>query len=231
MSPVETRAWGRAALGLLVCILAGPALATTPTPVTGPDFCTQVSQTFAGTTLKPRNTVFTDYQAYRESKLQARPLTSYQYTYPEPGTQGSPMRVSCKVKTPDHLNAVYGPGTARDRGITCRDINQQTFKDVYANLTPAESARLAIPESKLQFEPDDTTFMGSSYVGAYDFAWFGPEGTLHILAKSLRVDWENVWLSWAPDRLRGAYYCHLVAPEYARRLVLGEAKPAHQTGP
>lgn len=231
MNILDTHYWHPAALMLLALLAASPARAAMPVPGTGPDFCAKVQQTFAGTTLKARNTVFTDYQAYRESKLQARPLTNYQYTYPEPGTRGSPMRVSCKVKTPDHLNAVYGPGTAIDRGITCREINQQTFRQVYASLTPDESARLAVPESKLVFEPDNATFMGSSYVGAYDFAWFAPDGRLHILAKSLRVDWDNVWLSWAPDRLRGAYYCHLVAPEYARRLVLGKAKPTPQTGP
>lgn len=231
MTRTIAHAWCRAAGGFLALALAGSAKAVTPPPVTGPEFCTSVAQVFATTALKPRNTVFTDYEAYRQSKLEARPLTSYQYTYPEPGTHGSPMRVSCKVKTPDHLNAVYGPGTASDRGITCRDINQQTFRQVYASLTTEESARLAIPESRVQFEPDDSTFMGFIYVSAYDFAWFGPEGNLHILAKSLRVDWDNFWLSWAPERLRGAYYCHLVAPEYARRLVLGETRPAHQTAP
>jgi hypothetical protein len=46
----------------------------------------------------------------------------------------------------------------------------------------------------------------------------------HLLARTLRVDWQNRWLAWAPGRLRGAYFCHLVAPEYLRRLVLGEAR-------
>ena len=141
---------------------------------------------------------------------------------PEPGTAGSPMRVSCKVKTPDHLNAEYGPGTATGRGVGCIDINRDTARGVYAGLEPAERARLKNPGSTLSFEPDEITFMGSSWVGEFPFAYTGQDGKLHLQAKALRVDWENVWLSWAPDRLRGALYCHLIAPEYLRRLILGE---------
>ena len=192
--------------------------------VTTDDFCVRVQQLLAGTRMLPdSNTVYTDYQAFRASKTGVRPLTNHQYVLPEPGTPDSPMRVSCKIKTPDHLNAEYGPGTATDKGLSCIDINRDTARRVYAGLDPDEKARVLIPSTSLVFEPDESTFMGSSWVGEFPFAWTGPDGRLHLQAKVLRVDWDNVWLSWAPDRLRGALYCHLVAPEYLRRLVLGAA--------
>jgi hypothetical protein len=140
----------------------------------------------------------------------------------EPGTDGSPMRVSCKVKTADHLNAEYGPGSAVDPGLGCVDVNRDTARRVYARLDAGEQKRLRITAGSLVFEPDDSTFMGSNWVGEFPFAWTGGDGKLHLRARRLRVDWDNFWLSWAPDRLRGALYCHLVAPEYLRRLVLGE---------
>jgi hypothetical protein len=192
-------------------------------PVTTDDFCSRVQQILAGTPMLPdSNTVYTDYPAFRASKTSVRPLTNHQYVMPEPGTANSPMRVSCKVKTPDHLNAAYGPGTATDQGLGCLDINRDTARRVYAGLSAAEKLRIRIPEALLIFDPDESTFMGSSWVGEYPFAWTGTDGRLHLQAKLLRVDWDNVWLSWAPDRLRGAIYCHLVAPEYLHRLVLGE---------
>jgi len=192
-------------------------------PATTDNFCIRVQQIIAGTTMVPdSNTVYTDYQAFRESKTGVRPLTNHQYVLPEPGTTNSPMRVSCKVKTPDHLNAEYGPGTATAQNLGCIDINRDTARRVYAGLDTGTISRVRIPETRLVFEPDDGTFMGSSWVGEFPFAWTGPDGRLHLRAKMLRVDWDNVWLSWAPDRLRGALYCHLVAPEYLRRLVLGE---------
>ena len=129
------------------------------------------------------NTVYTDYQAFRESKTGVRPLTNHQYVMPEPGTHSSPMRVSCKVKTPDHLNAEYGPGTATEQDLGCIDINRDTARRVYAGLATEMSARVHIPETRLVFEPDDSTFMGSSWVGEYPFAWMGPDGRLHLQAR------------------------------------------------
>jgi len=193
------------------------------TIVTNDEFCVHVQQLLAGTRMVPdSNTVYTDYQAFRESKTGVRPLTNHQYVMPEPGTAGSPMRVSCKVKTPDHLNAEYGPGSAVDPGLGCVDANRDTARRVYAGLDPSEQSRLRIAASSIVFEPDDSTFMGSGWVGEFPFAWTGTDGKLHLRARRLRVDWDNFWLSWAPDRLRGALYCHLVAPEYLRRLALGE---------
>jgi hypothetical protein len=214
--------------GPALCLLL--VLATVVARAEGPTsddlFCGRVQQTFAGTTLEPRNTVYADYQAFRESKTVVRPLQTHQFVLRDAG--GVPLRVSCKVKTPDHLNAEYGPGTAQDRGVTCRDINRETARRVYAELGATDAKRVQVPLARVVFEDDETTFMGSGWVGPYEFAWGGTDGRLHILAKALRVDWDNVWLSWAPDRLRGAYYCHLVAPEYLHRLALGEmtAPPA-----
>jgi hypothetical protein len=207
------------ATALLLAAQCGQAEA----PITSDDFCIRVQQIIAGTRMVPdSNTVYTDYPAFRASKTGVRPLTNHQYALPEPGTANSPMRVSCKVKTPDHLNAEYGPGTATDSGLGCIDINRDTARRVYAGLATDEKTRLRIPEARLVFEPDETTFMGSSWIGEFPFAWSASDGRLHLQAKVLRVDWDNLWLSWAPDRLRGALYCHLVAPEYLRRLVLGE---------
>ncbi len=208
---------------LALPLVASAALAATP--ATTDEFCVGVQQRFAGTHLVPdSNTVYADYQAFRYSKTSVKPLTTHQYVMPEPGRPGAPMRVSCKVKTPDHLNAAYGPGTAVDNGVTCRDINRDTATSVYSSLSPAERGSLRLPESQVAFDEDISTFMGSSWVGDYPFAYTGEDGRLHLQAKALRVDWDNIWLSWAPDKLRGAFYCHLVAPEYLRRLVLGDVR-------
>jgi len=211
------------ALSATVLLLAVPSVHGQAS-VTADDFCVRVQQLLAGTRMLPdSNTVYTDYEAFRASKTAVRPLTSHQFVLPEPGTANSPMRVSCKIKTPDHLNAEYGPGTANDKGLGCIDINRDTARRVYAALDPDEKAGARIASTSLVFEPDISTFMGSSWVGEFPIAWTGPDGRLHLQAKVLRVDWDNVWLSWAPDRLRGTLYCHLVAPEYLRRLVLGAA--------
>jgi hypothetical protein len=207
---------------LLIATLAVALAAHAGPPTSDDRFCVRVQQEFAATAIRPEHTLYDDYAAFRASKTAVRPLTTHQFVLRE---QGVPVRISCKVKTPDHLLAVYGPGAAEDRGLTCRDFNRQTVRAVYASLTAAERARLVIPLREVMLDSDLETVMGSSWVPDYPFAWTGDDdGRLHLLAKTLRVDWQNRWLAWAPERLRGAYYCHLVAPEYLRRLVLGEAR-------
>lgn len=187
------------------------------------EFCVRVQQRLAGTTQVPENTVYDDLEAFKKSKTAIDPLRTHQFTLANPADGRSPWRVSCKVKTPDHLNAHYGPGTARDAGITCKDINRDTVAAVLASLSPGERARASSSAKAIVYDPDTSTVVGSRWLEPYDFAYTSPDGRLHLLAKNLRVDWDDWWFAWAPEKFRGAYYCHLAAPEYVRRLLLGES--------
>jgi hypothetical protein len=206
-----------AALG--VALLAGEAAAAGP--VTGPDFCIRVQQLVAATTLEPRNTVHPDYAAFKQSKTSIDPLTSHQFVLADEAT-GVPRRVSCKVKTPDHLVAHFGAGAASDPGLGCAGANRDTVSRVYASLDLAERSRVRVPESAWRFDPDSHTYLGSTWVEPYAFLYRTDDAAVHLHAKSLRVDWENFWLAWAADRFRGVLYCHLAAPEYVRQIALGE---------
>lgn len=216
-------AWRTGLCGLPGLLLAGTALAMPPPPVTDPAFCSRVQQRLAGTTLVPENVIHADFPAFRRSKTVVRPLQTHQHTSDAPGQAGLPGRVSCKIKTPDHLIAEYGPSAAIDRGLGCADINRDTVRQVYASLTQVERRRLRITAGEIVFDADALTYTGSNWVDDYPYAYTDDKGRTHLHAKALRTDWNNLWLSWAPERLRGAWYCHLVAPEYVRRLVLGDA--------
>jgi len=52
-----------------------------------------------------------------------------------------------------------------------------------------------------------------------------PDGTLHVRSKGMRNDWLDPRLATADPRVKGTRYCHLVAPEYLRRVLLGEVAP------
>lgn len=207
------------ALAAGALLLAGQAMAAVP--VTGPDFCVRVQQIVAATTLVPDNTVHPDYAAFKQSKTSIEPFTSHQFVLADEAT-GVPRRVSCKVKTPDHLNAHFGATTASDPGLGCAGANRDTVSRVYASLDATERSRVRVPESAWRFDPDSHTYLGSTWVEPYAFLYRTPEATVHLHAKSLRVDWDNFWLSWAADRFRGVLYCHLAAPEYVRQIALGE---------
>jgi hypothetical protein len=208
----------------LAAAAAQTAMAQTATPqampVTDKDFCERVQRDLTGTTLKLNNIVYPDYDGFKESKTKIDPLEIGQFVLSD-GV--SPTRVSCKTKTTDHLIDRHGADAAKG-DKTCADINRMTIDAVYTALTDDEKAKLKIAKDDVVIEPDETVYMGSQWVTDYDFAYRGPEAKMHLMGKSLYVTWTNVAFKWAPERFRGVRYCHLIAPEYAKRLVLGEAE-------
>ncbi len=189
-------------------------------PVTDKDFCERVQRDLTGTTLKLTNIVYPDYDGFKESKTKIDPIELAQYVVTD---AMSPTRISCKTKTSDHLVDRYGADAAKS-DKSCADINRATMDAVYGALTEDEKSKLKIALADIVIEPDETVYMGSHFVSDYDFVYRGPEAKMHVLAKSLYVTWTNLAFKWAPERFRGVRYCHLIAPEYAKRLVLGEAQ-------
>jgi hypothetical protein len=208
---------------LLACAVFTPQALAGGLAVTDEAFCTHAQQAMAGTQRPSTNVVHTDFVAFRKSKTTIRPLETHQFVQTEPGSS-RPMRVSCKLKTPDQINLEYGARSAADAPKSCRDLHAGIVAAVYARLTPQQRAR-AIPREKVILEPDEWTILGSTWVKDFPFAYAGEGGRLHLASKSLHVDWTNRWFAWAPNSVRGVYYCHLAAPEYVKRLVLGDAKP------
>jgi hypothetical protein len=70
-------------------------------------------------------------------------------------------------------------------------------------------------------DADQRTFLNSSWIAPFDFAYVDGEGSLHLRAKALRIGWDDILWSWAPDSMRGNFYCHVAAPEYVRRVMMG----------
>lgn len=213
-----------ATLTLLAVFLGTAAVADTiPVPVvTDQQFCAYVQQVLAGTEIAAENTVYADPELFKQSKTHVRPLTIHQFVQLDPAAAGTPTRVSCKVKTPDHLVAEYGPEAAYDSGQTCRDVNRRIAVAVYEDLYARGVRGLRVDIQSISFDDDETTIMGSRWLAPFEHVYRGDDGRLHIRAKALRVDWDDIWLSWAPERFRGAFYCHFVAPEYWRRIFFGD---------
>jgi hypothetical protein len=187
---------------------------------TTPRFCAHVQQRLEGTTRIAENVDHPDYEAFKESKASVDPLRTEQFVdYEDPAAKANPRRISCKVKTADHLNDVYGDGTAKAGG-TCQDIHRTMASVVAAGLTAAE---IQIPRERIVFEPDDVKVMGSQWVTPFQQVHRAEDGRLHLISKALLVTWTDLRFKLAPDRFRGAHYCHLIAPEYLARLMTGAA--------
>src|SRR5690606_28653837 len=110
----------------------------------------------AGTDMRPAdNVVHDDEESFRKSKTRVRPLTTHQYVLRSDDGRNLPRRVSCKVKTPDHIIAEYGASaaTAGD-DFRCRDLNRAVARRVCEGLDADQGSALHIPEASLVFDDD-----------------------------------------------------------------------------
>ena len=186
-----------------------------------PDFCTQAQQWIVGTSIRSSNNVFEDFEAFTKSKPEIDPLVTTQYSWPQRSKGGAVMQISCKMKTADHLQTVYGAEVA-GADIGCRGVNTKILEEVIASMTDEERAAIVfVPGESLIFEDDIVTNQGPVWLEPY--AMVRQEASrLIIQAKGMQNDWNDARYANAPARFRGTRYCHLISPDYLRALLLGE---------
>lgn len=214
--------------------LVQPAAATDTSFVnTSPQFCAEVQRRVAGTQQPLRNVVHETFESFVKSKPSVQPLEPQQYVEYADSERTQPRRISCKLKTADHINEVYGNGAAasEESENACREINRATVLAVFRSLDPGTRARLAVPPHRFMLDGDENRIMGSGWIEPYPHVYAGADGAVHLHAKALLVFWNDWRWQLAPDRFRGTHYCHLIAPEYARALMTGEVSaPAAAAG-
>jgi hypothetical protein len=186
-------------------------------------FCSEAQQVIAKTTLRAKNIVIADFDVFAQSKATVRPLSTRQYNTYADEQKTQLMQVSCKLKTADHLQTEYGAGAAGPEGL-CADVNQRTLASVLQGFTAGQRRGLRFDGgSAVVFDAEQVTTNGREWLAPYPIAWQGHDGALHIMAKAQRNDWlDPRWLD-APPQFRGTRYCHLIAPDYLRNILLGEA--------
>lgn len=90
-----------------------------------------------------------------------------------------------------------------------------------SSLAPAERERALFGKgSKVRFERDRLLGTPEEWYPPYEMVSVDGSGRLRIRANALRVDWTDAKQAQQPERDRGVHFCHLVAPEYLRRLLL-----------
>ena len=73
-------------------------------------------------------------------------------------------------------------------------------------------------------DPDEQATNESQWLEAFTMVQTDAGGTLRIRAKSLRGDGANVRVSTKPAANNGRQYCHLIAPDYLKRILTGEVQ-------
>lgn len=198
----------RQGLWLLLCAIA-PAGAQDNWAID--TFCQEVQRVTAEPTVKAELVIHATSGAYRASKPGIEPIVIHQYISTD--ATGRPKMVSCKVKTADHLVAAYGVSAAGRQG-TCEQVTRSVIEQARRRAGPGTPAIIV--------EPEQRVWTGSSYLGPLQLVTKDSDGTIHVNTRYMRVDWEDWRWYIMPNRLRGHLYCHVIAPEYAERLLRGE---------
>ncbi len=210
---------------MVLLVMTGAAACSTPPQgkTTLPplmDFCGEAQMLIAKTTLQPQNIVLSA-EEFGQSKATIRPLSTRQSNSYADAAQTQLTQISCKMKTADHLRTEYGTDAAGPEGL-CADINRRTLAAVLDGYTPTQRRALRYAGgSRVVFDAEQVTSNGREWLAPYPLAWEGPDGQLHILAKAQRNDWLDQRYVDADPKFRGTRYCHLIAPDYLRRILEG----------
>lgn len=208
------------AFALSICVSSTASLAAGQSQITD-TFCNTVQTSIMSNTVPAQTMVHPDYEAFVLSKAAIDPLRNEQFT--TLGPDGAPRMISCKMKTPDHIQEFYGEDTVNAEARSCEAINRENIAAVLDSLTAEEQTARALSDEDILFGEDISVMTGTSWTAPFDFVTRTDDGKIQIQSKRMQVDWTNLLFKMAPERFRGALYCHLIAPEFAKALILGQA--------
>lgn len=209
---------------LLACLLAGCGMRAAPEApplaLTEPELCIGFQEQLSLVPLSIVNEVHDDWEAFVLAKPTVEPLVIHQMAFTSrPG--GLVEGVSCKLKGADHLAEVVGEQNVVT-GLTCRDFNRQIFAEQAAALR-AEGLEPVLDPSLLVFAEDEVANRGTQWLSPmpWQAVHRDGQGAVRVQGKAMTSplrSWTPIPRAW-----KGMFYCHLVAPEYARALLAGEA--------
>lgn len=173
------------------------------------EFCGRAQSFVTLGTRRPTNLLQARHDAFAAASVTVQPLQTQQHTVTDEAT-GVARTISCKLAGAEALRAAYGPDAARTDS-SCALVNRNTFSAVLASLTPQERARARFGQGKsVAFDRDEMAIDPADWYGPGEPATVDRRGTLRIVS--------HAWLG--PDAGQTVHYCHFIAPEFARRLLL-----------
>jgi hypothetical protein len=212
------------------CVLAACATGRS-SRVAGPppiaDYC-RIAQQIVTQTMQPVDVrVHDTFDGFVKSKA-IIPDTAgaipeiQQFNWLDP--QGAVVGVSCKLKSADHLNLVYGDGTAGPDGL-CQDMNRHVYRALIDSTTGVLYTQVVFDENETVMNDGQPTMTGPDWLKPYEATFLDDGGRLHIRAKGFQVDFTDPRFTRAPARFRGVHYCHFIAPDHLLAVMSGNAEP------
>jgi hypothetical protein len=212
-----------------VAMLAGCASDSRPVVVgqkltvpTVTDYCTQAQKEIASARVPSRNVVVNDYQAFAGITPSVQPLETVQFVQYADPQRTRPRMISCKLHSAEKIRAAFGP-TAAGESTTCARLNRRTLDSVMATLTDRQKKKMPFKGTiPILLDADEQAVNEAQWLESFAMVQTDAGGTLRIRAKALRGD-SSVRVGNNPAS-GGRQYCHLIAPDYLKRILLGEVQ-------
>ncbi len=195
-------------------------------PLTVPttnDYCAQAQKEIASARVPARNVMASDFQAFSRMTPSLQPLETLQFVQYSDAQRTKARMISCKLHSAEKIRAAYGP-TAAGESTTCARLNRRTLDAVMASMTDRQKKKMPFKGAMpILLDPDEQAANEAQWLEAFTMVQTDAGGTLRLRAKSLRSD-ANQRVSNKPAVPAGRQYCHLIAPDYLKRILLGEVK-------
>ena len=198
-----------------VVIGAPPTLA----PVN--DYCSVAQKEISSARVPARNVIMNDYQAFARATPSVKPLETLQYTGYADEKRTKPRMISCKFHSSERIRSEYG-ATAAGEATTCARLNRRTLDAVMLTLTDRQKKKMPFKGTvPVMLEADEQATSETQWLEAFTMVQTDAGGTLRIRAKSLGIASPNVRVRSGGN---GRMACHLIAPEYLKRILIGEVQ-------
>ena len=188
-------------------------------------FCIEAQQIMAGTSLIAALEIHDDMDSFVKSGATDTPFTVHAFLSNPEADSGMARTLSCKMRMAERINAVQGrvDRPAPASGDTdCTFVHRRMVERVAADIG---SGGLKVDPKSIIYQEDHRTYIGPHWLDPWPFnaAELDPEGRLTLQGRALYAP--HAWWIPMPDRFKGNYYCHLVAPDYLEALLRGQTAP------
>jgi D-aminopeptidase len=131
--------------------------------------------------------------------------------------------ISCKLHSSERIRAAYG-ATAAGEPSSCARLNRRTLDAVMASMTERQKKKMPFKGPvPVMLEPDLQASSEAEWLEAFTMVEADRGGTLRIRAKSL-TNTGKVRVGTRAAANADRQYCHLIAPDYLKRILTGEVQ-------
>jgi hypothetical protein len=188
------------------------------------DYCALAQKEIASSRVPARNVLMTDYQAFSRASPSVKPLETMQYTGYADEKRQKPRMISCKLHSSERIRAEYG-ATAAGEPTSCARLNRRTLDAVMATLSDRQKKKMPFKGPvPVMLLPDEQASTEAGWLEAFTMVDTDAGGTLRIRAKSFGAATGNVKVGSRAPASAARQYCHLIAPDYLKRILTGDVQ-------